>query len=423
MFYHNSAVNLAWNIFITVTASISAILIPIDILFNLKSEIFYNYFHTITTIVFTLDILLNIYMFKTYKRIYLFEDNLTPKKYFQTWFIIDFIAALPLALIFNHSIFQLLRIVKLFKVQHFMKSWKQKGIQYANILSIVFFIFWVTHFAHWISCGWLALKGIDITSDFATNYISSLYWCITTLTTVGYGDITPNNNLQMLYTIFTEILGVGMYGYVIGNVANILSKRDPAKTQYLENLEKLTALLQFRKLPFDLQHRIRDYYTYMWRQRMGYDESDFLKGLPVSLQSEVSLHLKKEVIEKIPLFKDADPNFIREISMHLKPVVLTPGDCVFSEGDTGKEMYFVVKGELEVLNKENKQLAVLKDGDFFGEIAIFANKPRTATVRSLTYCDLYSLNKSTFDYVISKYKEILSQIEKKAKFREDTAII
>ena len=85
---------------------------------------------------------------------------------------------------------------------------------------------------------------------------------------------------------------------------------------------------------------------------MGYDESDFLKGLPQSLQSEVSLHLKKEIIEKIPLFKDADPNFVKEISLHLKPVVLIPGDCVFVEGDVGNEMYFVVKGELEVLNKK-----------------------------------------------------------------------
>jgi voltage-gated potassium channel len=423
MSLQKSAVNLAWNIFVTITASCSAVLIPIDILFNFKSEAFYIYFHSITTIVFTIDILFSIYRFKNYKSIYLFEDSYNLKRYLQTWFIVDLIAALPLGLIFNHSLYQLVRLIKLAKVRHYMRNWKQKGIQYANALSIAFFIFWAAHFAHWITCGWLAIKGIDSAIDFSTNYISSLYWCITTLTTVGYGDITPQNNLQMVYTIFAEILGVGMYGYVIGNVANILSKRDPAKAQYVENLEKLTALLQFRKLPFDLQHRIRDYYTYMWRQRMGYDETEFLKGLPVSLQSEVSLHLKKEVIEKIPLFNEADPRFIREIALHLKSVVLTPGDCVFSEGDVGKEMFFVVKGELEVLTKEGQRLAVLKDGDFFGEIAIFANKPRTATVKSLTYCDLYSLNKNAFDYVVSKYEDILSQIESKAKIREEKDLI
>ena len=103
--------------------------------------------------------------------------------------------------------------------------------------------------------------------------------------------------------------------------------------------------------------------------------------------------------------------------------MLTPGDCVFNEGDAGKEMYFVVKGELEVLTKEGKQLAVLKDGDFFGEIAIFGNKPRTATVKSLTYCDIYSLNKNAFDYVVSKYEDILSQIESKAKIREEKDLI
>ena len=134
MSVQKSAVNLAWNIFVTVTASCSAVLIPIDILFNFKSETFYIYFHTITTIVFTVDILFSIYRFKNYKSIYLFEDNYNLRKYLQTWFIVDLIAALPLGLIFNNPFYQLLRIIKLAKVQHYMKSWKQKGIQYANAL-------------------------------------------------------------------------------------------------------------------------------------------------------------------------------------------------------------------------------------------------------------------------------------------------
>ena len=81
-------------------------------------------------------------------------------------------------------------------------------------------------------------------------------------------------------------------------------------------------------------------------------------------------------------------------------------------------MYFIVKGNLRVISKEGKLLTVLSDGDFFGEVALFKNEPRNASVEAVGYCDLYILEKKEFDQVLGKYPEIASQMEEKAKQRE-----
>ncbi len=62
------------------------------------------------------------------------------------------------------------------------------------------------------------------------------------------------------------LFGVGVYGYLIGNVANILSKRDTAKEQYFKNIESLKAFSNFRNIPLSLQKKIRDYYVYIGKK-------------------------------------------------------------------------------------------------------------------------------------------------------------
>ncbi len=419
MFYKNKISITSWNILVTLCASFSAIFIPIDFIFSLRHELFYTFSTVFITVVFIIDIFFS--LAKALHKIPEIPNDSSSgvKSYFKSWFIIDLLAAMPFGFLLHPSFLQFIRIIKLAKVFHYMKTWKQQWIKYSSYFTINSFLFWTVHFTHWLSCGWLVLRGYDESLDNVTNYVKSLYWSVTTLTTVGYGDITPTTNVQYIYTIVVEILGVGFYGYLIGNIASILSKRNPAKIKYQANLDKLSALTMMRHLPVELSHKIREYYTYMFNNRMGYDEDSFLKDLPNSLKTEVALHLKKEVLEKINLFKDADENFIREIALHLKPLVYTPGDMVINKGEEGKEMFFVVKGELAVYSASEKEpSATLNDGDFFGEISLFGNKPRTATIKAITYCDLYSLSKNAFDYVVSKYKDVLDKIETKAKLRE-----
>jgi voltage-gated potassium channel len=411
-----SHIKKIWQFIVFICAVYAAVVIPLMLLFDLPQN---ESCHWVITVVFILDFLYNIDNYLKGKKDLETSVIYANKRYPLFLLFLDLLAAVPFAILFSIPLFGMLRLVKLAWVLGYFRRFRNKFLRFSSWLVLLFFVFWVLLGIHYLSLGWIAICKPEIPVNIGTSYVDALYWVITTLTTVGYGDIVPQGNIQKIYSMFVQIMGFGIFGYVIGTVASILLKRDPAKTKYLEQVEGLTSLLHYRHLPDSLQKRIIEFYTYMWKNRIGYDETDFLNSLPENLRTEVALHLKKEVIEKISLFEEASDQFRSEIALHLKPVFLTPDDYVFRAGDSGDNMYFVVNGKLIALSSdENKILTTLESGSFFGEIALFKNQPRSATIKAVSYCDVYELDKYAFNKVIARYPQIASQIEKEVVVRE-----
>ncbi len=408
----------AWDAVITICVTLSAIFIPLKLVFGFQDHSWAVNFSVVVTIVFAIDIAVHFFRARAAR-----ADNtaITTERlgvYRKRWLTLDVLAALPLHLIIDLPLLHLFRLLKLARVAQFMRHWRRRALQKGNLLRLIFFGYWLLLSTHWIACGWLALRGISSATDNFSNYFNALYWTTQTLSTVGYGDLTPANTAQRIYAMAVMIIGVGVYGYIIGNVATIIANIDPAKAHYLQNMERLTAFMNYRSIPPELQGRIRDYYTYLWEKRLSYDESTIISTLPPSLQTDVSLFLKRDIIEKVPLFRGASDEFIREIALQMRPVVFMPGDFVYKAGEQGNDMYFITRGMIEVIANGAVQ-ATLKEGDFFGEISLVLSQPRTASIRAVSFCDLYRLDREMFNRVLSHYPDIAAQIESTAKARQE----
>ncbi len=155
----------------------------------------------------------------------------------------------------------------------------------------------------------------------------------------------------------------------------------------------------------------------MWRRRLGFDESSFLGTLPPGLRREVEMHLKRDLLSRIPLFRGLSEDFLEEVALALKPDVYVPGEDVFRQGHPGERMYFVISGRLRVIRDEHSELGTLRDGDFFGEVALFTNQPRNATVRAEGYCDLYALDRQAFTRLLERYPDVGDQLRQVAQTR------
>lgn len=416
---HNSRMKIGWDLVMVIAVFASGIIIPYRMLSGYDPT---DFLYWLVTIIFCIDIIL-IFNTEVKTGLNLLTDRKSvAKQYLSTWFFLDLLAAIPLAPLFELVVprdissgaltyqililFRLLRLLKLVKISTTFKVLQELVNFPPALMRLIVFLFWFALIAHFMSLGWIAIGASEATRSFGDQYIRALYWCITTIATIGYGDYGPNHdsNLQIIYTIIVQIIGVGMFGYIIGNVATLIVNIDSARADFQIKMEEVRNYMRIKHIPLPVQDRVKNYYNYLWETQKGITNVDFMLTLPKTLRMEISLYLNKGILEKVSLFKGADEVFIHEVVEELEPMVFLPGDLVIRQGEFGDCMYFLSTGSVEVVVDE-KQVAVLAEGSPFGETALIQNEQRNATIKAISYCDVYRLSHQGFERLRKKYPD------------------
>lgn len=126
-----------------------------------------------------------------------------------------------------------------------------------------------------------------------------------------------------------------------------------------------------------------------------------------------------DVLEELPMFKGADPLLLNAVIRALRPETAAPGERIILQGDIANEMYFICRGEVEVIDASGEVALTLSDGDFFGEIGILMATTRTASIRAKTLCDLFALSRSDFARILQDYPQFADSMMKVARERYD----
>ncbi|MBI2235710.1 MAG: ion transporter [Magnetospirillum sp.] len=185
----------------------------------------------------------------------------------------------------------------------------------------------------------------------------AMWWAIVTLATVGYGDVVPTTGLGRTLGGVVAVLGLCMFALP----ASILA------SGFAEEMR-------------------RQNFVSTW-------------------------HL----VAKVPFFARLQASQIAEIAALLKVYRAVKGEVLMREGDTGESMYFIVNGQVEVRGRAGT--FILKNGDFFGEIALIERCPRTATVRALTRCQMLILDARDFHKFVGHDAGLLEIIWETARKR------
>jgi hypothetical protein len=271
--------------------------------------------------------------------------------------------------------------------------------------------------------GWILIGASEAQRSHIDQYIRAIYWCMTTIATIGYGDYYPNHdsNLQIIYTIAVQVIGVGFYGYIIGNMASLIANLDVARATFMKKMEEINNFMRTKRVPHELQDRVHDYFAYLWETRKSASTISVIEELPHTLAMSVMLFLNRSIIEKVSLFRNANEIFIRETIQLLRPLVYLPDDYIIRQGEFGDCMYFLSSGDVEVV-VNGQRVAQLGAGSPFGETALIQGENRNASIRTLTYCDVYKLQKEDFDALRRKYPEFDEQVKQVVEARiKDTA--
>jgi voltage-gated potassium channel len=147
---------------------------------------------------------------------------------------------------------------------------------------------------------WVAAQSLE-TAPAGTQYVRSLYWTVVTMTTVGYGDITPARNVEYVFAILVILAGASLYAYIIGNIASLLSNLDAAKVAFWNRADAVNQYLRSRQVPNALNEHIRGYYEYLWARHHGLADKDMFVELPESVRIDLLHHLTGDLLKDFEL--------------------------------------------------------------------------------------------------------------------------
>ncbi len=129
----------------------------------------------------------------------------------------------------------------------------------------------------------------------------------------------------------------------------------------------------------------------------------------------------EELLRKVPFFRDIPAEEFGAIAKRMKSRSYGGREIIMRQGDPGTALFLIARGVVRVSREdhgESRDLASLMAGDFFGEMALLHEEPRTATVRAVTPCSLYELHRNDLNATIEAYPAIRKTLEESDRERK-----
>ena len=265
---------------------------------------------------------------------------------------------------------------------------------------------------------WLYVRSMQDSSE-SEIYVNCLYWTVTTLATVGYGDIVPTTVAEKVVAIGWMLFGVFFFSFVVSSLASLLSSVDTKRTLLSSKLAAMDEFAEEAKLSKDLRFRLRHALRYS-TIHTGFScqvKRGIFSELPRALRFEVAVAMHHGAARTIPFFNDRDQAFIAATVPFLNSLLVPEGEIVYTEGDYSDEMYFIAQGTCMLMFNAEVVMKKLQRGSYFGEVEVFLGSARKHTVQAGTRTDLLSMNKKLLATIQSDFPNVYEDLKEVARVR------
>ncbi|TMW96752.1 hypothetical protein EJD97_006842 [Solanum chilense] len=374
---------------------------------------------------FAIDIILTFFVAFLDRTTYLLVDEhkKIAWKYMSTWFLFDVISTIPSELavkispkpLRQYGLFNMLRLWRLRRVSAlFARLEKDRNFNYfwvrcAKLICVTLFAvhcagcFYYLIAVHYPDPKrtWIGVAMDDfLNQSLWIRYVTSIYWSITTLTTVGYGDLHPENTREMIFDIFYMLFNLGLTAYLIGNMTNLVVHGTSRTRKFRDTIQAASSFAQRNQLPARLQDQMLAHLCLKFRtDSEGLQQQETLESLPKAIRSSVSHFLFYSLVDKVYLFRGVSNDLLFQLVSEMKAEYFPPKEDVILQNEAPTDFYILVTGAVDLVVLKNgveQVVGEVRAGDLCGEIGVLCYRPQLFTVRTKRLCQLLRMNRTTF---------------------------
>ncbi|KAF4322118.1 hypothetical protein BBO99_00001190 [Phytophthora kernoviae] len=256
--------------------SLTAVSVPFRIAFDVQDGVAFYATDRLSDVCFVLDVFLSFcttYIDDTGVEI---TDRFQIRRhYLKTSFFVDVVSTIPfdfllealtvgavfrsLKLIRTVKLMKLLRLVRLSKLFKMKSQWMSEFDINVDTVRLLKLLAPVMIISHYVGCFWYYISAnktkdnawwgrvhFDDPESIISKYIASIYWAITTMTTVGFGDIYAVNDYEKAYCVLVVIGGTTLFAYVVGTVIEVTSNSSSLMNREHEMVQRVNAYIKER---------------------------------------------------------------------------------------------------------------------------------------------------------------------------------
>ena len=265
---------------------------------------------------------------------------------------------------------------------------------------------------------WVFVNGFQDLSN-GELYIRAFYYTVTTITTVGFGDISPGTDVEMIFGVIVMICGVIAFSYATGSLSSLLTNLDNSTAKLNEKITVLNEIKENYNIGPVLYEELRQAIQYEVEKDVS-NIVAFIECLPQGLKMDLSVKIHREIVLNIPFFKNRPNEVIAFIGPMLKPNRVKENDYVYTEGESATKLFFLTKGLAGFVLPEYKNLVyiTIEIGDHFGIVDGFGRKryspsrthKRVFTVMALENSEMMSLNYKQLTHIEESFPDIYYEL-------------
>ncbi|KAL2652185.1 hypothetical protein R1flu_020313 [Riccia fluitans] len=381
---------------------------------------------------FGLDILVTFFVAYLDKTTFLLVDDRKKiaLRYLSTWLVLDVASTVPFTLVaviftgkigrgFTYALLNILRLWRLRRVSALF-SRLEKNVRFSyfwtRCLKFTCVTLLVTHCAGcffyllyarypkskqdntWFG----ALLPHFVDQSLLNQYVATMYWSMTTLTTTGYGDLHPVNTREMVFVIFYLLFTLALTAYIIGNMANLIVHVSGRTKNYRVGVQSIMDFSVRNGLPTALQQQMLAHMRLRFKAE-NLQQQQTISSLPKSIRANITQYLFLPTVANVYLFQGTSVDFLQQLVTEMKAEYYIPNEEVIIHNESPSEFYIVVSGAVEVLmvkDGNEEVLARLENGNVVGEIGVLCYIPQPFTVRTLKLTQLLRLDRMKFINII-----------------------